>query len=100
MPRVTAEVEVHAAPAEAFAVVADPDRRRRLLPDNFAGYRVVSETRQGPGTRTTSRIVTPQGEHESLVEVTDWDPPHALTEQALGDSPYTVRWTFAPADAG
>jgi uncharacterized protein YndB with AHSA1/START domain len=100
MPKVTAAIEVAAPPADAFAVLADPDRRRRLLPDNFAGFRVVSEIRSGPGTRTAFRIVTPHGEHETEIEVADWDPPRALTERALGDSPYTVRWTFAPSEAG
>ena len=100
MPSVTAEVDVAAPPAEAFAVLADPERRRRLLPDNFTGFRVVSDVRSGPGTRMAFRIVTRQGAHESEVEVAAWDPPHALTERALGDSPYTVRWTFAPSETG
>ena len=100
MPSVTAEMEIAAPPADAFAVLADPDRRRRLLPDNFTGFRVISDVRSGPGTRMAFRITTPHGAHESEVEVEDWDPPHALTERALGDSPYTVRWTFAPSEAG
>jgi uncharacterized protein YndB with AHSA1/START domain len=100
VPRVTAELEVAAPAEEAFAVVADPDRRRRLLPDNFSGFRVLSETRAGPGTRTAFRITTPQGDHETLIEVTDWNPPHSLTEQAIGESPYSVRWTFTPAAGG
>jgi uncharacterized protein YndB with AHSA1/START domain len=100
MPRVTTEVEVAAPPEAAFAVVADPDRRRLLLPDNFTGYRVISETRTGPGTRTSFRITTPQGDHETQIEIAEWDPPHGLTERALGESPYTVRWSFTPADGG
>ena len=100
MPRVTAEVEVAAPPDAAFAVVADPDRRRRLLPDNFIGFRVVSETRAGPGTRMAFRITTPQGDHETQIELADWEPPHGLTERALGESPYTVHWSFTPAGAG
>ena len=96
----TAEVAV-AAPAErAFAVVADPDLRRRLLPDNFTGFRGLSETRAGPGTRTAFRITTSQGDHETQIEITAWDPPHGLTEQALGESPYSVHWRFTPAGAG
>ena len=99
MARVSAALELARPPAEVFAVVADPAQRRRLLPDNFTGFRVVAGG-EGPGTRTAFTIETPQGQHRSEIELTAWDPPRALTEQALGDSPYTMHWTFAPAGAG
>lgn len=100
MPRVTASIEIDGTPEDAFAVVADPHLRRRLLPDNFRDYRVVSEAQSGPGTRISFRIVTPQGEYPSEIEVADWEPPRSLTERALGDSPYTMRWSFDPAGSG
>lgn len=96
----TASIEIDGTAEDAFAVVADPIRRRRLLPDNFRDFRVVSESEQGPGTRMTFRIVTPQGDHASEIEVAAWEPPRTLTEQALGESPYTMRWTFEPAETG
>ena len=55
MPRVTAAVDVAVLPAAAFAILADPEQRRRLLPDNFAGFRVLSETRAGPGSAANAR---------------------------------------------
>ena len=100
MPRLTASIEIDASPEDAFAVVADPHLRRRLLPDNFRDYRVISETQSGPGTRISFRIVTPQGDYPSEIEIAAWDPPRSLTEQALGDSPYTMRWSFEPAETG
>jgi uncharacterized protein YndB with AHSA1/START domain len=100
MPAVTASIEIAAPPEQPFAVVADPQRRRRLLPDNFRDFRVVSETTSGPGTRTAFRIATPQGDHPSEIELTEWNPPHTLSERALGDSPYTIRWSFEPAPEG
>jgi hypothetical protein len=100
MPRVTASIEIGGSPEDAFAIVADPYLRRRLLPDNFRDYRVISETQSGPGTHITFRIVTSQGDYPSEIEVTAWEPPHALTEQALGDSPYTMRWSFDSAESG
>jgi uncharacterized protein YndB with AHSA1/START domain len=100
MPRMTASIEIDGSPEDAFAVVADPYLRRRLLPDNFRDFRVISETRSGPGTRISFRIITPQGDYPSEIEITAWDPPHSLTEQALGDSPYTMRWSFGSVEAG
>ena len=100
MPRVTASIEIDGSPEDAFAVVADPWLRRRLLPDNFRDFHVVSESQSGPGTRISFRIVTPQGEYPSEIEVSAWEPPHALIEQAMGESPYTMRWTFDPAGTG
>ena len=99
MPRVSASLVVARPPAEVFAAVADPAQRRRLLPDNFTGFRVVAGG-EGPGTRTAFTIETAQGAHTSEIELAAWDPPHSLTEQALGESPYTMRWTFAPAAGG
>jgi ribosome-associated toxin RatA of RatAB toxin-antitoxin module len=100
MPRVTATIEIEGSAEDAFAVVADPNRRRRLLPDNFRDFRIVSESEQGPGTRMSFRIVTPQGEYPSEIEITAWEPPHTLTEQAVSESPYTMHWTFEPAGPG
>lgn len=100
MPAVTASVEIARPPVEVFAAVADPEQRRRLLPDNFLGFRVVSEVRSGPGMRTAFRIATAGGEHQTEIEVTDWDKPRRLTEQALGDSPYTMQWSFEPSGDG
>jgi hypothetical protein len=100
MPRVTASIEIDGSAEDAFAVVADPFLRRRLLPDNFRDFRVVSEVESGPGTRMSFRIVTPQGEYPSEIEIVTWEPPHMLTEQALGESPYTMRWTFDAAGSG
>ena len=100
MPRVSATIEVDRPAEDAFAIVADPMRRRRLLPDNFRDFRVLSDVEGGPGTRTGFRIVTPQGDHRSEIEVTAWDPPHTLIEQALGPSPYTMRWSFEPSAGG
>ena len=100
MPRVEAAIEVARPPAEVFAFVADPQQRRRLLPDNFRDFRVLSEAGQGPGTRTAFTIVTPDGEHTSEVEVRDWQPPHGFTEQVLGPDGYAMRWSFRPAVGG
>ena len=100
MPRVEAVIEIDRRPADVFAAVADPERRRRLLPDNFRDFRVVSETAAGPGTRTAFTIVTPHGEHATEVEVRDWDPPHSLTEQTLGPNGYAMRWSFRPHGSG
>jgi uncharacterized protein YndB with AHSA1/START domain len=100
MPAVNASIEIGRPPDEVFAAVADPETRRRLLPDNFTGYRVISETRSGPGTRTAFRIVTGEGAYESEIELAEWDPPRALTERASGESPYTMRWSFVPAGDG
>jgi uncharacterized membrane protein len=61
---------------------------------------VISETQSGPGTRTAFRIVTPQGAYDSEIELTEWDPPRSLTERALGENPYTMRWTFEPLGTG
>lgn len=100
MPTVTVSLEIACPPAEAFAIVADPEQRRRLLPDNFTGFRVVSDQRAGPGTRTAFRIGTAAGEHETEIEVTAWDPPRLLIERAAGESPYTMRWGFEPSGEG
>jgi len=100
MGEVVASIELERPPEEAFAVVADPAQRRRLLPDNFQDVRVVSETERGPGTVMRFTIAMPGSEHESEVAVTAWEPPRSLTEAARGDSPYTMRWTFAPRDGG
>ena len=100
MPRVTAEITIGRSPAEAFAFVADPASRRRLLPDNFTNFRVTSEGDAGPGTRTAFTIVTPQGEHPAEVEISDWDPPRSLTERALGPDGYIMRWSFRPEGNG
>jgi ribosome-associated toxin RatA of RatAB toxin-antitoxin module len=100
VPRVIASIEIDRAPEDAFAVVADPVRRRRLLPDNFRDVRVISETQSGPGTRTSFRIVTPQGDHATEIDVIAWDPPRTLTEQARGTNPYTMHWRFEPAEHG
>jgi uncharacterized protein YndB with AHSA1/START domain len=100
MPRITVSIDVERPPEETFEVVADPALRRRMLPDNFRDYRVESEVERGPGARTSFRIVTPHGDHRSEVEVTDWDPPRSLTEQALGSSPYTMHWRFDPGPIG
>lgn len=100
MPRVTAAIEVARPAEDAFAIVADPTRRRGLLPDNFRDFRILSDVENGPGTRTGFRIITPQGEYSTEIEVTAWDPPRMLTEQALGASPYTMRWSFEPSADG
>ena len=100
MPRITADIDIDRSPAEVFAVVADPARRRLLLPDNFRDFRVTSATAQGPGTRTAFTIVTPDGEHPAEMELRDWDPPHGLTEQQLGPDGYALRWSFVPLASG
>lgn len=100
MPRVTAEIEVQRPPAEVFEAVADPATRRRLLPDNFRDFRVTSESSTGPGARSSFTIVTPEGAHQTEIEVSDWNPPHALTEVALGPDGYTIEWHFDEIDAG
>ena len=100
MPGVSAAVEIARPPEDAFAVVADPERRRRLLPDNFRDVQIVSETASGPGTVMRFTIAMPGKDHTSEVEVTAWEPPHSLTERARGDSPYTMRWSFEPAPEG
>lgn len=100
MPRVSAEITLDQPPAVAFAFVADPAQRRRLLPDNFTSFRVTSECTSGPGTRTAFTIVTAQGEHPAEMEISAWDPPHALTEQALGPHGYTMQWSFQPEGSG
>jgi hypothetical protein len=100
MARVSVALDVASPPEAAFVWVAEPHRRRRLLPDNFADFRIVSEQSGGPGTRTAFTIVTPHGEHPSEVEVAAWEPPRSLTERTLGPDGYTLHWSFAPAGEG
>jgi uncharacterized protein YndB with AHSA1/START domain len=100
MPAVTATTTIDAPVESVFEFVADPWQRRRLLPDNFENFRVVSDTTRGPGTRTSFTIATRDGEHESVVEVSDWQPPRGLTEQTRGGEGYTMRWTFEPEADG
>ena len=99
MALVSVSLEVAASPEAAFAWVAEPERRRRLLPDNFQDYRVLSSGRGGPGTRTAFTIVTPHGEHQTEIELQSWAPPHALTERTLGPDGYTLHWSFTPVGA-
>ena len=96
MPRVSASIRVDRPPERVFAQVADPARRQQLLPDNFRDFRVISASTAGAGTRTAFTIVTPQGEHQSEVEIEEWDPPHALTERTLDAEGYRMRWSFQP----
>ena len=100
MALVSVSLDVAAAPETVFAWVAEPERRRRLLPDNFEEYRVLSSGSGGPGTRTAFTIVTPHGEHETEIELESWEPPNALTERTLGPDGYTLHWSFTPAGAG
>lgn len=100
MARVSVALEVAAPPDAVFAWVAEPERRRRLLPDNFQDFRVLSQQSAGPGTRTGFTIITPHGEHDTEVEVASWEPPHALTERTLGPDGYTLHWSFTAAGAG
>lgn len=100
MPRVSAAITLDQPPEVAFAFVADPEQRHRLLPDNFTGFRVTSASTSGPGTRTAFTIVTAQGEHPAEMEISAWDPPHMLVERALGPHGYTMRWSFQPEGPG
>jgi uncharacterized protein YndB with AHSA1/START domain len=100
MPHVEATITIPRPPEQVFAFIADQNRRRLLLPDNFRDFRVLSDTSEGPGTRTSFTIVSPQGDrHEMRMEVRDWDPPRGLTEQDL-DNPSAIRWSFRPEGDG
>jgi uncharacterized protein YndB with AHSA1/START domain len=97
MPRVEATIDIPRPPEEVFDFVADQNRRRLLLPDNFRDFRVLSDSAHGEGTRVTFTIVTAQGTgHPMRIEIRDWNPPHGFTEQDL-DNDSALRWSFQPA---
>src|SRR5262249_32297093 len=83
-PPASAAILIDASSDDAFAFVADPYRRRLLLPDNFRDFRVLKDA-ENAGTRTAFTIVTGQGEFPSEVEVEEWDPPHGLSERTFGE---------------
>jgi uncharacterized protein YndB with AHSA1/START domain len=100
VPRVEAEIVVPRPPAEVFEFVADQNRRRLLLPDNFRDFRVLSDAAAGEGTRVAFTIVGGDGtEHPMRIEIRDWNPPHGLTEQDL-DNDAALRWSFRPEGGG
>jgi len=97
MPRVEAAIDIPRPPDEVFDFVADQNRRRLLLPDNFRDFRVLSDSAHGEGTRVTFTIVTAQGTgHPMRIELRDWNPPHGFTELDL-DNDSALRWSFQPA---
>lgn len=99
MPSVEAELAIAATPAALFARVGDPEQRRRLLPDNFSGFERLTDGPPGLGTRYAFLIATPSGLDRQEVEITAWEPPHALTERTPGPDGYTVTWRFAAGPA-
>jgi uncharacterized protein YndB with AHSA1/START domain len=100
VPHVEATIDIPAPPSDVFDFVADQHRRRRLLPDNFRDFRVLSDTDRGEGTRVTFTIVTGQDTaHPMRVEIRDWNPPYGFTEQDL-DNDAALRWSFRPEGDG
>lgn len=94
MPQVEAALVIAATPTALFARVGDPEQRRRLLPDNFSGFERLTDGPPGLGTRYAFLIATPTGPDRQEVEITAWEPPHALTERTPGPDGYTVTWRF------
>lgn len=100
MPRVEATLEIAAPVDEVFAVVATPERRASILPDNFTGFQMLPGPEQGAGARYSFIVGDPEQNRASEVEVENWDPPHGLTERVSGRHGYTMDWRFATTNAG
>ena len=101
MGQVVATAErVVSAPVDRvrFALADFEGTRRRVLPEQFSGYRVESGGR-GAGTRVAWRFAaTSKRVRDQVVEVTQPDPD-TLVETDTRSSMVTT-WTLHPADAG
>lgn len=98
---ISAQLSISHPLERVFAVFGDRRRRLTLLPDNFAGARLLSDHSEGNGARFAFTVTTDRGAYRSVTEVIAWQPPHAVTERTDdGDNTYDAHWQFAPTDAG
>ena len=101
MATVTARVEIARPPSEVYAFVADAHTRRRLLPSNFTGFRLLTDGSTAPGARFAFTIETARGAYDSVTEYTDAAPPERLVERSSdADVTYETRWRFVASDDG
>jgi hypothetical protein len=101
MRAVRVTVEVACPPEAVFAFAADRRNRFRLLPDNFTGFRLLTESPDAVGARFAFTVRTDRGAYDSVTELIAREPPRRLTERTMeGDYVYETVWSFAPADGG
>lgn len=101
MSVVKATVQIARPIDDVFAYAADQRNRGRLLPDNFAGFRLLTDAATGPGARFAFTIHTDRGAYDSLTEMIAAEPSvHFAERTTSGDFTYETHWRFTTRGTG
>ena len=89
----SASVWVRVAPEEAFAWVADLPRMGEWSPENLGGE-WLDPSPLGVGSKFRGRNRGPRGEWETVLTVTEFDPPHQFGFVVASPGEEGTAWQY------
>ena len=100
MIQFTIETQIDRPAGEVFAYATDPDKLATWQTNTVSAVR-LDDGPLGPGSRLREVHRAPGGkELESVVEVSEYEPPRTFALRVVEGTPVHLRMTFGPRDSG